>query len=174
MSTLTRPIPGQYLPYYDTYIRHVPVGADPLELLTQLPTQLIGHFTDAQARYAYAPGKWSTKEMLGHIIDTERIFSYRALRFSRNDQTDLPGYEQDDYVPESGANDRPLSDMLAEYATVRAATLSLFRSFTPTQLDRTGTANNGPSGVRALLYVIPGHELHHIAVLRERYLPQLF
>ncbi|TGE24148.1 DinB family protein [Hymenobacter aquaticus] len=176
MSTTARPIEGQYLPYYDTYIRHIPEGADPLYMLAKLPDalrQAVGQLSEEQAHFAYAPGKWSIKEMLVHIIDTERIFAYRALRFARNDKTDLPGFEQDDYVPESGANDRTLSDILAEYDTVRAATLSLFRSFSATQLDRTGSANGGPGSVRALLFIIPGHELHHLSILRERYLPQL-
>jgi uncharacterized damage-inducible protein DinB len=176
MLTATRPVEGQYLPYYDTYIRHIPDGADPLYILEKLPDamrQALGPLTDEQARFAYAPGKWTIKEVLVHILDTERIFAYRALRFARNDQTDLPGFEQDDYVPNSEANDRPLSDILAEYATVRAATLSLFRSFSATQLERTGTANGGPASVRALLFIIPGHELHHLSILRERYFPAL-
>ncbi|MCB2379453.1 DinB family protein [Hymenobacter sp. BT635] len=176
MSMTTRPVQGQFLPYAATYIRHIPEGADPLQMLQELPaqlTQLVGQLTDEQARFAYAPGKWTIKEMLVHIIDTERIFAYRALRFSRNDHTDLPGYEQDDYVPESGANDRSLSDILHEYSTVRAATLSLFQSFTPRQLERVGTANGGPTSVRALLFIVPGHELHHYSILRERYLPLL-
>ncbi|TGE28380.1 DinB family protein [Hymenobacter metallicola] len=176
MSTTERPVEGQYLPYYDTYIRHIPEGADPLYMLEKLPDalqQAVGQLTDEQARYAYAPGKWSIKEVLVHIIDTERIFAYRALRIARNDKTDLPGFEQDDYVPASEANDRPLANILHEYASVRAATLSLFRSFSPAQLERTGSANGGPASVRALLFIIPGHELHHLSIFRERYLPGL-
>ncbi|MCB2410886.1 DinB family protein [Hymenobacter lucidus] len=176
MSTTSRPVSGQYQPYYDTYIRHIPEEADPLQILAEQPaqlTQLVGSLTDEQARFAYAPGKWSIKEMLVHMLDTERIFAYRALRFSRNDQTDLPGFEQDDYVPNSEANNRPLSDILQEYATVRAATLSLFHSFSAVQLERTGRANGGPASVRALLFIIPGHESHHLSILRERYLPAL-
>ncbi|UOQ71168.1 DinB family protein [Hymenobacter cellulosilyticus] len=176
MSTTERPIEGQYLAYCDLYINNIPEGADPLYILEKLPDALheaVGQLSDEQARFAYAPGKWSIKEMLVHVIDTERIFAYRALRMSRNDKTDLPGYEQDDYVPASEANERPLSDILAEYATVRAATLSLFRSFSETQLARTGTANGGPASVRALLFIIPGHELHHLRILRERYFPAL-
>lgn len=176
MSTTTRPVPGQYLLYYDTYIGNIPEEADPLYMLEKLPEalqQAVGHLSDEQARYAYAPGKWTIKEMLVHIIDTERIFAYRALRFARNDKTDLPGFEQDDYVPASEANDRPLAAILQEYTTVRAATLSLFHSFSAAQLERTGTANGGPSSVRALLFIIPGHELHHLRIFRERYLPGL-
>ncbi|PJJ60671.1 DinB family protein [Hymenobacter chitinivorans] len=176
MSTTERPIEGQYLPYYDTYIRHIPAGAAPLYMLEKLPDalhQAVGQLTDEQARFAYAPGKWTIKEVLVHVIDTERIFAYRALRMARNDKTDLPGFEQDDYVPASEANERTMSSILEEYAAVRAATIALFRSFSETQLARTGSANGGPASVRALLFIIPGHELHHLSILRERYFPAM-
>ncbi|GGF06693.1 alpha/beta hydrolase-fold protein [Hymenobacter cavernae] len=172
----TPPTPDQYLAYYAAYIRHIPEGADPIaQLQAQFwqVQQLAGTLSDEQAGLAYAPGKWTIKEVLVHILDTERIMAYRALRFARGDQQNLPGFEQNDYVPNSGANDRPLTDIIAEYAAVRAATIALFRTFTPTQLDRAGTANNGPASVRALVYIVPGHEAHHLNVLRERYLPLL-
>ena len=173
MTTLPRPAATEYLPYAQTYVNMIPDGHDPLALLRQQSgtlTSLLSPLTDAQALFRYAPEKWSIKEALVHIIDTERIFAYRALRISRGDQTSLPGFEQNDYVPNSGADARPLTDILREYDTVRAATISLFDSFTPDCYGRTGTASGGPLSVRALAYIIPGHEAHHIALFRERYL----
>lgn len=175
MST-ARPQPGQYVAYFDNYISRVPAGAEPLTVLAEQPAglrQLIGGLTEEQALTAYAPGKWTIKEMLLHIIDTERIFAYRALRIARGDQQPLPGFDENAYAEESGANARSLSDLFQEYDAVRQATLTLFRSFTPAQLDRTGTASNNPLSVRALLFVLPGHEAHHRHILRERYLPLL-
>lgn len=176
-ATIPRPQPGQYPTYFDaSYIPRVPVGANPLVQLEQQlreVEQLLGTLTDAQALTNYDPGKWSIKEMLLHVLDSERVFAYRALCFARGEQQTLPGFDQDAYAPEAGANNRPLTDILAEYAAVRAATLALFRSFTPAQLDRVGTTASGPVSVRALLFAIPGHEAHHLHILRERYLPLL-
>jgi enterochelin esterase-like enzyme len=176
MPPLARPAADQYNAYYDTYISLVPEGTDPLAQLQHQPEQLrelVGHLTDEQAQFAYAPGKWSIKEMLVHILDTERIFAYRALRIARNDQQPLAGFEQDDYVPASGANARALESILNEYATVRAATLSLFDSFQPEAYDRMGTASGHPVSVRALAFMLPGHEAHHLHILQTRYLPNL-
>lgn len=172
----TRPAAGQYAPYYETYVRLIPAGTNPLVLLQQQPRelrQLLEPLTEEQGQFAYAPGKWSIKESLVHMIDTERIFAYRALRIARGDQQALPGFEQNDYVPASGANARSMADILEEYDTVRAATLSLLRSFQPEALERMGTASNNPVSVRALAYIMAGHEAHHLHLLRERYLPAL-
>ena len=172
----TRPADGDFLPYHAGYINLVPAAADPLAALRTQAQDVhaaFGHLTEAQAEKAYAPGKWSTKEMLLHQIDSERIFAYRALRFARGDGQDLPGFDQDEYVAHSGANARPLAGLLAEYDAVRAATLALFESFTGEQLDRRGTANGGPITVRALLYILPGHERHHLNIFQERYQPIL-
>ncbi|WP_317258899.1 alpha/beta hydrolase-fold protein [Hymenobacter tibetensis] len=176
MSASPRPAAGQYNAYYDTYISLVPDGANPLFQLQQQPQELhrlVGHLTNEQALFAYAPGKWTIKESLVHIIDTERIFAYRALRIARGDQQPLAGFEQNDYVPTSGANDRTLESILQEYDTVRAATLSLYESFQPAAYDRMGTASGFPVSVRALAFILPGHEAHHLHILRERYLPNL-
>ncbi|UOQ96114.1 alpha/beta hydrolase-fold protein [Hymenobacter sp. 5317J-9] len=175
MST-TRPAEGDFLPYAGNYINLVPDGADPVEALRTQPQQLHAAFaglSEGQTEQAYAPGKWTLKEMLLHQIDTERIFAYRALRFARGDSQNLPGFEQDDYVAHSGANARPLASLLAEYDAVRAATLALAESLTEDQLNRRGAANNGPATVRALLFITAGHELHHLNIIRERYLPIL-
>ena len=120
--------------------------------------------------YRYAENKWTIKEILVHIMDDERIYAYRALRIARNDKTPLPGFEQDDYVPFSKANQRSLASILREYKTVRQATVSLFTSFNMEDLLRIGTANDHPVSVRALAWHIAGHELHHLNIIKERYL----
>ncbi|WP_317191521.1 alpha/beta hydrolase-fold protein [Hymenobacter negativus] len=174
--SLTRPADGDFLPYAAGYINLVPADADPREVLRAQPAEIHAVFADLseeQAEKAYAPGKWSLKEMLLHQIDSERVFAYRAMRFARNDGQNLPGFEQDDYVAHSGANARSIVSLLAEYDATRAATVALFDSFTEEQLDRRGTANGGPATVRALLYIVPGHERHHLNIIRERYLPIL-
>ena len=173
---IARPAEGDFLPYAANYINLVPVDSDPIEALRTQPQQFHAVFaglSETQAGHGYAPGKWSLKEMLLHQIDTERVFAYRALRFARGDAQNLAGFEQDDYVTHSGANARPIASLLAEYDATRAATLALFESFTEEQLNRRGAANNGPATVRALLYIVPGHEAHHLNIIRERYLPVL-
>lgn len=174
--SLTRPADGDYLPYYATYIDLVPADADPRQLLHEQMAEVqvtFGTLTEKQALQVYAPGKWTSKQILLHIIDTERVFAYRALRFARGDAQALAGFDENDYAENGGANARAMSDLLAEYATVRAATLALVNSFTPEQLQRSGTANNARVTVNALLYILPGHERHHLNVFRERYLPVL-
>jgi enterochelin esterase-like enzyme len=171
-----RPAPGTYLPYTQAYIDLVPADADPLAQLRQQAAELHREFsglTEAQALMRYAPGKWTPKEVLVHITDTERIFTYRALRFARADAQELSGFEQDDYVANSEANDRTMSDLLTEYHAVRAATLTFFAGLNGGQLDRAGRANGGPVTVRSLLYITAGHEQHHLRILRERYWPAL-
>ena len=173
---IPRPTSAEYLPYANTYVQLVPEGQDALQQLRSQSAELkavLANLTDEQALFRYAPGKWSIKESLVHVIDTERIFAYRALRISRGDQTPLPGFEQDNYVPNSGADTRALADIWHEYDTVRAATLSLFDSFTPDTYERTGMASGGALSVRALAHIIPGHEAHHIRLFHERYLPGL-
>ena len=120
--------------------------------------------------HRYAPGKWTIKEVLIHICDTERIFAYRALRIGRGDITPLPGFEQDDYVPVSQANSRSIKNILAEYESVRKATLTLFNSMPRQAFTHIGTCNNSPVSLRALAYMIAGHEMHHVAIIKERYL----
>ncbi|GGG54491.1 DinB family protein [Hymenobacter glacieicola] len=177
MSYLTtRPGADQYAPYYATYIRLVPEGHNPLQQLREQPVtlrQLLHGLSDEQARLRYAPGKWSIKESLVHVLDTERIFAYRALRIARGDQQPLPGFDQDAYVPASGADIRPLEDILGEYTAVRTATLSLLESFPAEVYERVGTASASPVSVRALAYMLAGHEAHHLNLLQERYLPLL-
>ena len=174
--SLIRPAEGDYLPYALSYINQIPAHQDPREALRSQPQEihaLFASLSEAQAEKPYADGKWSLKEMLLHQIDSERIFAYRALRFARADGQDLRGFEQDDYVAQSHANTRSIASLLAEYDAVRAATVALFDTFGEDELNRRGTANSGPATVRALLYIIPGHERHHLNIIRERYLPIL-
>ncbi|KUG08580.1 DinB family protein [Solirubrum puertoriconensis] len=171
-----RPAATEYGAYYQRYISLIPDGTDPLQQLRNQQTelkQMIGTLTDEQALLRYAPGKWSIKETLLHVIDTERIFAYRALRVGRGDKQPLPGFEQDEYVVTSGADARSLASLLAEYDAVRAATLGLFESFGPEAYEQKGTASNQPVTVRALAYITAGHEAHHLQLWRERSLPLL-
>lgn len=173
---IPQPISGQYPAYYENYLRHVPASADPVALLAAQGEQvraLLATLTDEQALLAYAPGKWTIKEVLVHILDSERIFAYRALCIARGEQQSLPGFDENAYAPAAEANSRSLNDLLAEHAAVRASTVALYRSFASHQLDRVGLANNHPISVRALVHVVPGHEAHHLTILHERYFPLL-
>ena len=120
--------------------------------------------------YRYEAGKWTPKEILQHLMDTERIFAYRALRIARNDSTPIPGFEQDDYVVPSKANERSMDDLLEEYKSVRLSSIGLFKSFDEEMWQRVGTASNNPFSARAAAAIIPGHELHHMSVIKDKYL----
>lgn len=120
--------------------------------------------------YRYAEGKWTIKDIIQHVIDTERIFAYRALRISRNDTTPLPGFEENDYVENTKANERGIQDLLAEFSAVRYSTLFLFKSFSEEQLKRMGTASGTAISVRAIGFIIIGHQKHHQHIFQERYL----
>jgi hypothetical protein len=170
-STLERPKSGEYTPYYDRYISLIP-GNDVLATLTtQLlkTVALLSERSEPDGELRYAPSKWSVKEVVGHMIDTERIMAYRALRIARNDRTSMEGFEQDDYVRDGPYADLRLADLVEEFKTVRAATLALFRNLRPADWTRRGTANQNEVTVRALAYIIAGHELHHRHILEERY-----
>jgi hypothetical protein len=168
---LARPEPGEYAAYYDKYISLFP-GTDvtgALEAQRVQTMQLFAGRSERDGNFRYAPEKWTAKEVLGHITDSERIFTYRALRIARADQTPLSGFEQDDYVRSGGFNERPLANLVEEFANVRSATLSLFRSFGAEAWSRRGTANKNEVTVRALAFITAGHELHHRHILEERY-----
>jgi hypothetical protein len=169
-----RPDSDEYAPFYAGYISGVPDG-DLLETLEhQLDEVLVlcGSLVESQGDHAYASGKWTIKEVLGHVNDAERIFAYRALRMARGDSTPLPGFDEKAYTPESGAATRNVADLAAEFATVRRATLSLLGSFTPATAARRGTASGNPASARAVAWIIAGHAGHHLRILRERYLGQ--
>ena len=167
-----RPQPGEYAPYYDRYISLV-AGNDILAAFDDQRRQtllLLSGRTEADGDLRYAPDKWSLKEVLGHINDTERVMSYRALRIARGDATPLEGFEQDDYVRNSFFALRPLADLIEDYIAVRRATVSLFRNLDEPAWTRRGVAANKEVTVRALAYTIAGHELHHRRIIEEKYL----
>ena len=166
--------PGEdeYPPYFARYISLVPKG----DLLTTLGGQLeetlavLRDVPEARGDHAYAPGKWTLKEVLVHVADAERVFGYRALRFARGDSTPLAPFDENVWAPNSGGGLRTLASVSDELRAVRAATLALLRNLPPEAPARRGVANNKEISVRALAWVIAGHELHHRRVLQERYL----
>ncbi len=168
----SRPAEGEFLPYYEKYIALVPNG----DVLSTLDAQmsetqaLLRGLPASISTYRYAPGKWSVNEVIGHLIDSERIFAARALRFARNDATPLPGFEQDDYVRNSKFDAFPVAELASELDSVRRATVFLFKHLEEPAWMRRGIANNAEVSVRALAYIIAGHELHHREILRTRYL----
>jgi hypothetical protein len=170
--TVPRPAAEEYAPFYETYISKVPTDSDPaLELTAQLESvpALLAGVTESRAGYRYAPEKWSIKEVIGHLSDSERVFSYRMLRIARADTTPLPGFDENEFMKTAGFDGRTLRDVLAEFTAVRASTLALVRSLDPDAWARRGTANGKTISARALLYIIPGHVNHHMGTLRTRY-----
>lgn len=168
----TPPDASEHASYYGRYTSLVGKG-DIIEILErQYPETiaLLAPLRDDQANYRYTPDKWSIKEVLGHLTDTERIFAYRALRIARNDQTPIEGFEQDDYVRAANFPDRRFENMLEEFTCVRRASLLLFQQLSPEAWLRKGTASQLGVSVRALAYIMAGHELHHRTVLKEKYL----
>ena len=169
-----RPTADEYAPYYEKYIAKVRDG-EILEILAEQSDALRGLFArvpEDHGHFAYAPGKWTLNESLQHVVDTERVFGYRALRIARGDTTPLPGFEQNDWVPLSGANARPLPAIVKEFVTVRAATVALFGGLPNESWDRRGTASGFSVSVRALAFKCAGHALHHEGIFREKYLPR--
>jgi uncharacterized damage-inducible protein DinB len=173
MKIIPKPAAGEYAPYAIMYIELLPDDGLVLQHLQdnlRATKDFILSFPQEKLTYRWAEGEWTIKEILGHIIDDERIYCYRALRFARNDTTELPGFEQDDYVLHSGANERDLEEILEEYTAVRNATITFFNSLEEKALKRAGVANGNIMSVRAAAYHIAGHELHHINSIKEHYL----
>ena len=173
MSTMTIPRPEaeESLAYYHRYIARVsdePLG-DQLTAQLREIERLFEQVTDRSALARYAEGKWSIKEILGHLSDTERIFAYRLLRIARGDATPLPGYEEDAYVPAGRFDERPLPMLLAELRAVRLSTAALLEGLPEEAWARWGEANGSPITARAPAFIIVGHCTHHLGVLRERY-----
>src|SRR5215475_3088866 len=169
---MNKPDSTEHAPYYEKYISLVPEG----EIVATLDRQiegtlsLIRGLSAAQGDLRYAPGKWSVKEVIGHLIDTERIFAYRALRFARNDATPLPGFDENGFVDNAGFGSRSLSDLADEFEYTRKSNIYLFKSLDGDASLRRGASNNNELSVRAIAYIIAGHELHHAEILRSRYL----
>lgn len=158
--------------FYQTYVNKVPDESIKAVLTSgeELMLSLLSDLSEAQWMHRYASGKWSLKESFLHVIDAERVFTYRALRMSRGDKTPLPGFDQDDYVPNSDADQRSPASLLAEYKAVRQASIALFGSMTEEALGRQGTASNNPFTAKVLAYITAGHERHHIQLFKEKYL----
>jgi hypothetical protein len=159
-------------PFYKNYVKQIdePDMLQALRISGHRMLELVHSIPDAKADLAYAPGKWTIRELLCHIMDAERIFCYRALRFARNDKTPLSGFEENDYAPQANAVGRSLQKIASEMTHLRSSTIDLFESFTPEMLTRKGTANKNEISVIALGFIIPGHETHHRKILLERYL----
>ena len=169
--TVGRPEPDEFPAHYAAYIQSVP-ELDPVIVCAEQIEEtaaLLRPLSDTEALYRYGRGKWSIKEVIGHLADTERIFSYRALRIARGDTTALPGFDENTYVPAAKFDNRSLADLVGELRTVRAATLAMLRTFDADAWRRRGTASGKPITVRAIAFMIPGHERHHVEILRTRY-----
>jgi uncharacterized damage-inducible protein DinB len=166
-----RPEPGEYAPYAGDDIAFVP-GDDAVEALRACARETVAVFGALpEERIVYAPGKWTLKEVLGHLIDDERIFAYRALCVARGDSRALPGFDENEYVAAARFEARTFAALLHEYSVVRAASIAFFESLTAEEWLRRGVVNGYEASVRGLAFHIAGHELHHLRVIRERYLP---
>lgn len=176
MSTvIKRPGEGEYFSYFGEYVDRVPDG-DVLEVLAGQPAELealLGDLADEEAEFRFAPGEWSIKEVVGHVVDAERTFAYRAFAFSRGTTEELPSMEQDDYVREGNFDTWSLAEMLEELRLLREANLISFRHITPEASRRQGVASGIEVSVRALIYILAGHFIYHIEDLTEKYLPGL-
>lgn len=172
MFSVRKPDPNELSKYYQNYLKYVPED-DLLEALVfqrAITVEFLKTIPESKAGYSYAEGKWMLKEVVGHLCDTERILSYRALRISRNDKTPLPGFEENDYTSNSNYIARYLENIAEELMTIRASTILLFKNMSEEMFDRKGNTNNSEVSVRALLFFIVSHERHHLEVIRERYL----
>lgn len=171
-TTIPRPKADEHHEYYGKYVSRVPDG----DLVSHLREQsietvaMLQSLSPERANYAYGPGKWTIKQVVGHVIDCERVFGYRALCLARNDKTALPGFDENTYVDNANFTTRSLADLLDELQVVRASTIHFARNLDADALVRRATVNGTEMSVRALLYIIAGHERHHVDLLRERYL----
>jgi hypothetical protein len=168
---MRRPEPNEYPPYYKSYVELVKK-----DVMKELKDQIldiqvvISQIPEDKEDFAYADGKWTIKQVIGHIIDTERILGYRAMRFARKDKTVLPGFDENAFVANSNFHKRTLYDLGHEFAIVREANLAMFRTFEDEELDQFGNANGIDVSVRAVIFMIAGHAIHHLNVLKTRYL----
>lgn len=168
----TRPAPTEYAPYFARYVDLVPEDDICAALREQgsATESILQLLNDKQASFRYAPDKWSVKQLVGHVTDAERIFGYRALAIARGETRQLPGFDEKSYGVTGEFDRRPWADLIGELATVRQATVALFRGLPEEAWERSGVANDNRITVRSLAYVTLGHERHHLNVLRERYL----
>lgn len=172
LINIAKPAETEYPPYFGKYIEKVNEG-NILETLSEQLNDTLAFFQiipEEKETFRYAPEKWSIREVVGHLLDTERVFAYRAMRFARNDQTVLPGFEENDYIRNAKFNDYPLAELAEAFASVRIATLSLFIHLDEAAWLRRGVAFQGEMSVRAIAWIIAGHELHHRSILHDRYM----
>ena len=170
-TLITKPTQDEYAPYYQTYISKID-SEYLMDILEKSRDATLAFLTTMPAEkwdYRYQEDKWTIKEVLVHLMDVERIFTYRALRFSRNDRTSVAGFDENEYIPESNTSERTVESILAEYVALRQSTIQFFKNINSEMSLRTGIANGKEISVRALGFIIPGHEMHHINVIRERY-----
>jgi len=169
---MNRPEPSEYAPYYEGYVSLVPETdiIPVLENQIQELRSLIAAVPEERGGYAYAPGKWTIKELLSHLIDGERIFAYRALRISRGDETPIEGFDQDPYIEHSHANDRSFSSLVEEFDLTRRANMAMFRNMRDADWERSGTASDNAVSTRAVAWIMAGHVRHHVNILKARYL----
>jgi|SRR5579859_2519643 len=172
MTAIARPNATEHAPYYAKYIEKVPQGdlLSILERQRQETATLLKGIPESKAGHRYAPGKWSIKEVVGHVNDAERVFAYRAMRIARGDATPLASFEQDQFVAAGNFDARSLADLAAEFDAIRRATIALLKSFEAEAISRRGNASGKDVSVRALAYIIAGHERHHMDIVKERYL----
>ncbi len=169
---MNRPEKTEYNEFYDTYVSLV----DETEIVSAFENQLdemnefFNSISEEKSATSYAEGKWTIKELVGHLIDGERIFGYRALRISRGDETPIEGFEQDDYVENAPFGDYKFSDLVEEFNLVRRSNILFFKHLKETDWTRTGTASDSPVSVRALAFIMVGHVIHHANILKDRYL----
>ena len=172
MIKITPPLPQEYPDYFDRYIKEVK-GNDLIESLLTIHQQTkdaLKNVSEEQLNYRYAPGKWTIKEIIGHVIDCERVFTYRALQFARNDNTPLASFEENDWAAASNAGERSIDDLMNEFDAMRESTLFLFKSFSENMINRKGITGKVEISVKGIGYSIAGHELHHTEIIKERYL----
>lgn len=172
VPAMNRPDKTEYAEYYHKYIQAVPNGdiSDILENQLNTTVELFSNITEEKSLYRYAPGKWCIREVLGHIIDAERVFAYRALRFSRGDQKPLQGFDENEYINNSSYERRNLPMLIEEFFNIRKSTISLFKSMHNEMWLKRGNASGYDVSVRGLAYIIAGHTEHHLEIIKERYL----
>lgn len=172
IARMTKPGADEYASYYQKYVGLLPDADVVATLGRQLDSTraLLGSIDETRAGSRYGPDKWSIKELVGHLIDTERVFAYRAMRFARSDQSPLSGFEQDDYVRNGDFDSRTLADLAEEFEHLRRSNIHFFQALSEAGWNRRGTANDSEVSVRALAHIMAGHELHHVNVLKTRYL----
>ncbi len=175
-TNIPLPAADEYAPFYADYIQRAHAKKD---VIATLSTQIddvwvaLSSLDNTRARFKPGPADWSIKEVMGHLNDVERVFSYRLLRISRNDSTPLPGFDQEEYVRESGFDNCSLADLIQEFDFLRRANILSISHMSDAAMDRRGTASGAAVSARALVYMLVGHVEHHMASLREKYLPAL-